>query len=110
MRRHVGVVLGVFLAAAGCAGTALDGADAGVLHDVFWRASRQCERRYTNLRVDRIDPTGELTLTGDLDLRANLGEFTRCYHEGIAERVAARRAAGAAVPDTLNLTPAVDLD
>lgn len=98
------------LLAGGCARMGAESVDAGIVHDIFWRASRQCEHRYTNLRVDRIDPTGDLTLTGDLDLRTNLTEFARCYHEGIALRVEDRRRAGAVIPDTLNLTPTVELD
>ena len=101
----VTIGLGMLLLAGGCAGLAQNEA-----FGVYWDASRACEWQYLNLRVERIDPNGDLTVSGALDIPANLGAFRRCYRDGIRNAVLRRQQAGQPVPDTLKQDPAVEME
>lgn len=101
----VTVGLGTLLLAGGCAWRTQDEA-----FGVYWDASRACEWQYLNLRVERIDPNGDLTVSGALDIPANLGAFRQCYRDGIRNAVLRRQQTGQPVPDTLNQDPAVEME
>jgi len=97
--------LGTLLLGAACAGGPQNEA-----FGVYWDASRACEQQYRGLRVQRIDPGGDLTVSADLDIPANLGAFRQCYRDGIQNAVLRRRQNGQPIPGGLNQEPAVEAE
>ena len=57
-----------------------------------------------------VAATGPATLRIDSGRTAEVPWFVECYRQGIAARIDARRKAGLPVPDSVNLTPEVDVD
>jgi hypothetical protein len=75
-----------------------------IISEVYWEAARGCPY------IDRIAINGDLTLRVDSGRTTDVPWFIKCYRQGIASRVEARRKAGLPVPDSVNLTPEVDVD
>jgi hypothetical protein len=101
----VTIGLGTLVLAGACTGAIQD--QAFVL---YWEASRACEEKYRNLRVEQIDSNGDLTLSADLDVPANLGAFRQCYRDGIGDAILRRQERGESIPDGLNREPAVEME
>jgi hypothetical protein len=101
------IVVGTLLGAGGCATMTPEERSA---FGVYWDAARECEQRYRNLHVDRVQSNGDVSLSAELDLPRNLAEFTQCYHDGIRDAVVRRERSGQPVLQTLNPNPAVELD
>src|ERR1700757_3951584 len=79
-----------------------------IVSEVYWEAARGCPHRA--FHIDRIALNGDLTLRVDSGRTAGVPWFVECSRQGIAARVDARRQAGLPVPDSVNLTPEVDVD
>jgi hypothetical protein len=101
------VAFALFLAVGGCATMTPEGRRA---FQVYWDAARGCERQYSNLHVDRVQPNGDLLLSADHDIRRNMDNFTRCYHEALGAAAGQLREQGDVVANSLNVNPTVDMD
>jgi hypothetical protein len=101
----VTIGLGTLLLAGACTGAMQNQA-----FGLYWEASRACEQKYRNLRVEQIDSNGDLTLSADLDVPANLGAFRQCYRDGIGDAILRRQERGESIPDGLNREPAVEME
>lgn len=78
--------------------------------EVYWDSARECERRFSMLHIDHIGIEGDLSLNVEAVQTHEVPRFAECYWKGIAQRVERRRQANLALPDSLNLKPAVDFD
>ena len=78
--------------------------------DVYWDAARECENRFRNVLLERVQPNGDLSVSVAADSRLDRLPFLRCYHEGILKHIEERRQTGKAVPENINLEPDVDFD
>jgi hypothetical protein len=108
--RLVMAALGIALTVGGCASTPETRLRDEVFLDVYWTAARDCENRYRTLHVDRIALDGGLSVSADANTRIDAAGFRECYWTGVPKLVEARRAAGRAVPDNINLHPDIDID
>lgn len=97
--------IGTLLLAGACAGPVQNEA-----FGVYWGASRACEQQYRNLRVEQIDPNGDLTVSADLDVPMNLDAFRQCYRDGIRDAILRRQERGQVIPTALNREPAVEME
>jgi hypothetical protein len=77
---------------------------------MYWDAARGCEQQYRNLHVDRVQSNGDLLVSADHDIRRDVDNFTRCYHEAIGAAVGRLRERGDVFADAVNATPSVDMD
>jgi hypothetical protein len=86
MRRAVSpAALAAALLAAGCVSVPPERA----AHEaVLWDAARECERRFTNIRVKEIDHLGRLWITVR-DTMADTRPFYACYDETAKAKLAA---------------------
>jgi hypothetical protein len=79
-------------------------------HEIFLDAAGLCESRYHTLHVDQVDLDGNVKVHADADTRAEIRQFTACYHDSIKDRVDSLRKSGKTVPDLLTKEPDVELD
>jgi hypothetical protein len=111
MKARRRLLWGALILLAACAPlTAAERLQRDVFLDVYWTSARVCVNRYPNVRVDRIQMNGDLSMEASADSRFDRLPFTYCYHDAIAQRVAERRQMGLGVPDDIKLKPDVDFD
>ena len=107
MRTAHGILAGLALLGAGCVSMT---PEQRLSHDIFLDAAGYCESRYHTLHVDQVDLDGNVKVHADADTRAEIRQFTACYHDRIKDRVDSLKKSGKTVPDLLTKEPDVELD
>jgi len=91
----------------GCATTT---PEARLTNEIYWDAAVECESRYRTLHLDQIDREGNVTMHADAESRHELRPFIECYQTGVRARIDQRRRTGQPLPDSVNESPAAEID
>ena len=104
----IAVAVAITLGAWACASTPEKRLRNEIFLDLYWTASKRCETRYHNLRVDRIGLDGSLSVEAAAESRFDAQPFRECYWKTLEALADERRAKGLAMPEEINLRPDVD--
>ena len=104
----IALMLAATIGVGACASTPESRLRHEIFLDLYWTASKRCEARYHNLRVDRIALDGSLSVDAAAESRFDAQPFRECYWKMLEALADERRAKGLAIPEETNLRPDVD--